>query len=136
MSQQQSSQHEELLLQQLRYQQSIQEILHRQEISARMHPRVSYHPSSFHAQERMAPSSRMTQPGNAAFAAAGFENAGGLAAASLAVRPSGTSALGTRMSSFEGISSDDVSHGMHPLMYVRKNLQQQGQHGQEGHSFH
>jgi len=59
-----------------------------------------------------------------------------LTAASLAVRPYDTSAPGTRMSSFEGISSDDVSHGMHPLMYVRKNLQQQGQHGQEGHSFH
>jgi len=129
MSQQQSSQHEELLLQQLRYQQSIQEILHRQEISARMHPRVSYHPSSFHAQERMAPSLLMTQPGNAAFAAAGFENAGGLTAASLAVPP---------VTSFGGISSDDVPPSMYPL-YVRKNLQQQGQQGQqgqEGHSFH
>lgn len=128
MSQQQSTQHEEqLLLQQLRYQQSIQEILRREEISARMHPRVSYNPNSLQTQGRMVPALSMAQPGNAAFAAAaGFENAGGLTAVSLAVPP---------VTSFGGISSDDVvPPSVYPL-YARKNLQQQGQHGQEVHSF-
>ena len=128
MSQQQSTQHEEqLLLQQLRYQQSIQEILRREEISARMHPRVSYNPNSLQTQGRMVLALSMARPGNAAFAAAaGFENAGGLTAVSLAVPP---------VTSFGGISSDDVvPPSVYPL-YARKNLQQQGQHGQEVHSF-
>jgi len=133
---QQSSQHEELLLQQLRYQQNIQEILQRQEMSASMHPRVSYHPSRVHAQGRVVPALVMGQPaaGNAAFAAAaGFENVGGLTAASVVV-PSGTSAPSAMMSSSgaPGISFDDVPPSMYP-MYARRNLQQQGQ---EGHSFH
>ena len=102
-----------------------------------MHPRVSYHrPGSFNAQGRMLPSLVMAQPGNAAFAAAGFENAGGLTAASLAVPYGGTKAPPSAMmsSSFGGMSSDDFPPSMYPL-YVRKNYQQQGQHGQEGHSF-
>ena len=100
-----------------------------------MHPRVSYNPNSFQTQGRMVLALSMARPGNAAFAAAaGFENAGGLTAVSLDVRPSSISAQGARMSSFRGISSDDLSPSMYPL-YARKNLQQQGQHGQEGRTF-